>query len=611
MTQHPAAKIPDRLFDDDAAEARWRARFAAPRVTAPQWARDADSRSLYLSNASGVWEVYAWDRDTDSHRQVTDRPNGTFSSSLPPDGQFVWWFADADGDEFGRWVREPFAKDGKDGTVAEPAVPGVPDGYQAGLAIGHELVAVGTATDDGTMIWLSRGGMPAQTIYSHKEDAQVGALSRDESLLAITQSEHGDSRHPAVRVLDALTGAPVADKWDGPGKGLYPLSFAPVRGDQRLLVMHERRGREELLIWDAAAGTETEVVIDLPGELIAEWYPDATGLLVLHTHQARSTLHRYDLANGQLSTLDTPDGTISTAGVRDDGTVEYGWSCAAEPSVVRALSPDGTDRVLLTPAGEPAPPSVELRDTWVEGPAGPVHALYARPSGAQGPLPTVFFIHGGPHAADEDRYSPARALWIDEGFAVVHVNYRGSTGYGSAWRDAIEGQPGLTELADVAAVQDWSVQSGLSDPNRCVFLGYSWGGYLALLALGTQPRRWRAVVAGVPVADYVAAYYEEMEPMRAFDRSLFGGSPEELPELYRRCSPITYVTQVRAPVLVLAGENDPRCPVRQVFNYLDALAGAGKDYAVYHYDAGHGSLVVAETIRQVAAEVAFVRANLR
>jgi dipeptidyl aminopeptidase/acylaminoacyl peptidase len=607
MTQHPAAKIPDRLFDDDGAEARWRARFTAPRVTAPQWARDADSRSLYLSNSSGVWEVYAWDRDTDSHRQVTNRPNGTYSSLLPPDGRFVWWFADTDGDEFGRWVREPFAKDG---TAAEPAVPGAPDGYQAGLAIGNELVAVGAATDDGTTIWLSRGGMPARTIYSHKEDAWVGALSRDESLLAMAQSEHGDSRHPAVRVLDAVTGAAVADKWDGPGKGLYPLSFAPVAGDQRLLVTHERRGREELLIWDIAADSETEVVLDLPGELTADWYPDAAGLLVTHTHQARSTLHRYDITSGKLSTLETPEGTISAAEVREDGTVEYSWSSAAVPSMVRALSPDGTDRVLLTPAGDPAPPSVELRDAWVDGPAGRVHALFARPSDAPGPLPTVFFIHGGPHAADEDRYSPARALWIDAGFAVVHVNYRGSTGYGSVWRDAIEGQPGLTELADVAAVHDWSVQSGLSDPERCVFLGYSWGGYLALLALGTQPQRWQVGIAGVPVADYVTAYQEEMEPMRAFDRSLFGGSPEELPELYRRCSPITYVSQVRAPVLVLAGENDPRCPIQQVYNYLDALAGAGKDYAVYRYDAGHGSLVVAETIRQVAAEIAFVRAKL-
>src|SRR5262249_23430425 len=95
--------------------------------------------------------------------------------------------------------------------------------------------------------------------------------------------------------------------------------------------------------------------------------------------------------------------------------------------------------------------------------------------------------------------------------------------------------------------------------------------------------------------------------LRAFDRALFGGSPDELPALYEQCSPLTYVDAVSAPMLVLAGENDPRCPIRQVDNYLDALAAAGKDYAVYRYDAGHGSLVVTETVRQVATEIAFVR----
>ena len=163
-------------------------------------------------------------------------------------------------------------------------------------------------------------------------------------------------------------------------------------------------------------------------------------------------------------------------------------------------------------------------------------------------------------AADEDRFSAWRAVWVDAGFTVVEVNYRGSTGYGSAWRDAIEGRPGLTELADVAAVHDWAVESGLADPARSVVEGGSWGGYLTLLALGTQPERWAAGVAAVPVADYVAAYEDEMEPLRDFDRALFGGSPEEVGDLYRECSPITYIDKVRAPVLVLAGENDPRCP---------------------------------------------------
>jgi dipeptidyl aminopeptidase/acylaminoacyl peptidase len=67
------------------------------------------------------------------------------------------------------------------------------------------------------------------------------------------------------------------------------------------------------------------------------------------------------------------------------------------------------------------------------------------------------------------------------------------------------------------------------------------------------------------------------------------------------------VDEVRAPVLILAGENDPRCPIRQIDNYLDRLAARGARYAMYRYEAGHGSLVVAETIRYTAAEIAFAR----
>lgn len=606
--QHPAADVPDRLFEDPAAESRWRARFTSPRVSLPHFARDTIERSLYTSNASGTWEIYAWDRSTDTHRQVTDRPNGTHGCALPPDGEQIWWFDDTDGDEFGNWVVEPFAGGAGD---PQPAVLGTAPGYPAGLGLGRRSVAVGAATDDGTTIWISRDGSGAEVIYQNEHDGGVGALSRDEQLLAIVHSEHGDSRHPAVRVLRVSDGSTVAEKWDGPGLGLDVLGFAPVEGDLRLLLTHERRGREELLVWDVGADTECELDLGLPGEVAADWYPDGRSLLVAHTHSARSTLHRFDLTTGELSGLDTAPGTVGSAAVRPDGVVEYSWSSAEQPPAVRALHPDGTDRVLLRPPGEPAPGSQPLADTFVDTRHGPVHALFARPPGGpEGPLPTVFMLHGGPQAADEDRYSPARALWLDAGFAVVHVNYRGSTGYGSAWRDAIEGRPGLTELEDVAAVHDWAVESGLADPARCVAEGWSWGGYLTLLALGTQPQRWAAGVAGVPVADFVAAYADEMEPLRAFDRSLFGGSPEQLPQRYAECSPISYVDAVRAPVLVLAGENDPRCPVRQIDNYLDRLAARGADYRTYRYDAGHGSLVVAETLRQFAAAVHFVRMAL-
>ncbi|WP_186382370.1 S9 family peptidase [Amycolatopsis rhizosphaerae] len=605
-TQHPPAVIPDRLFDDAHAEARWRARFHAPRMSVPDWALDAPDANIYVSNASGVWEVYAWDRATGEHRQVTDRPNGTLHATTSRDGAWIWWFNDTDGDEFGSWVRQPFAGGG----AAAPGVPGVHDGYPAGLEIGHRLVAVGVSTDDGSELFAHADG-ETKRFYASKDDAGIAALSRDERLLAISHSEHGDSRHPAVRILATGGFGTVADKWDGEGKGLTPLEFSPIAGDPRLLLLHERRGREELLVWDVENDTETELRLDLPGEVSAGWYPKADALLVVHFHEGRSSLYRYDLATADLSSLDTPKGRIGGAGARPDGAVEYSWSSAAEPPLIRARATDGTDTVLLTPPGERAPRSVPVTDAFVEGTGGRVHALVARPEDAgDGPLPTVFTLHGGPHSADEDYFSAYRAVWLDAGFAVVEVNYRGSTGYGSAWRDAIEGRPGLTELEDVAAVHGWAVESGLADPARCVVAGASWGGYLTLLAIGTQPDRWAAGVAGVPVADYVAAYEDEMEQLRSFDRALFGGSPETVPAVYKECSPITYVDAVKVPVLVLAGDNDPRCPIRQIENYLDRLAARDVPYEFYRYDAGHGSLVIAETIRQTAAEVYFAQRAL-
>ena len=614
---HPV-QLPDILFADPERENRWRQRFSAVRISLPGWARDAPGYASYVSNETGRYEVYCWDVAGNSQTVATDRPDGTTHATLSADGSELWWFDDTDGDEFGSWRVQPF---GAGPGSAREAMPTVAAGYPAGLKVGTSVVLVGFSDDDGTRVHLAQAGGAPEVVYRHAEDGGVGALSTDETLWVLSHSEHGDSRYPALRALSLPAGDIVGELSDAPGKGLAVIDFSPIRGDQRLLVGHERRGRDELLIWDVESGAVTELAIDLPGDLDADFYPDASALLVVHTSAGRTTVHRYDLATGALTDLPVSTGVVSGASARADGSVWYRWSSAAAPGQLRVLGPDGTDGVLLLPPGDPAPGSEPVRDVWVDGPGGPIHALLAVPpstpgygdTGAAahgGPWPTVFAVHGGPALGDEDSFDASRAAWLDAGFAVVQVNYRGSTGYGSAWRDALTERIGHTELADIAAVHDHLIAQGVVDPAASAITGYSWGGFLVLLALGTQPDRWAAGVAGVPVADYPAAYEDEMEPLKAYDRALFGGSPAEVPEVYRDSSPLTYVEQVRAPVLVLAGENDPRCPIRQIDNYLDALAARGARYALYRYEAGHGSMVVDERVRQHACEIGFVRDSL-
>lgn len=199
---------------------------------------------------------------------------------------------------------------------------------------------------------------------------------------------------------------------------------------------------------------------------------------------------------------------------------------------------------------------------------------------------------------------------MDHGYAVVRVNYRGSTGYGREWTDALKHRVGLIELEDVSAVREWAVSSGLADPDRLVLAGGSWGGYLTLLGVGTQPDVWALGLAAVPVADYVTAYHDEMEALKALDRTLFGGTPEEVPDRFTASSPLTYVDEVKAPVYISAGVNDPRCPIRQIDNYVDRLVARGATHEVYRYDAGHGSLVVEERIKQVRLELDFAARHL-
>ncbi|MBR7672290.1 S9 family peptidase [Streptomyces daliensis] len=584
----------------------WEKRFRAPRVSLPDWAEDAPERSLFVSNVTGTHELYAWDRATGEQRQVTDRPNGTTDGTLTPDGRTIWWFSDTDGDEFGVWMRQPFG-----GGPDEPAVPGLEPSYPAGLAIGRDGTAVvGRSTDDdGTTLHVvpAAGGEPVE-IYRHRESAGVGDLSHDSSLIAIEHTEHGDAMHSALRVV-RTDGTPVAELDDSEGGrrelGLTVLGFAPVDGDARLLVGHQRRGRWEPMIWDTASGDTTDLAIDLPGDVSAEWYPDGSALLVVHSFQARSELWRYELATGGLTRVETPAGSVSSAGARPDGSVEYLWSSAAEAPRVRST----TGAVVLDPPGMKAPDSVPVEDTWVEGPGGTVHALVQRPEG-EGPFPTVFEVHGGPTWHDSDAFAAQPAAWIDHGFAVVRVNYRGSTGYGRAWTDALKHRIGLIELEDIEAVREWAVSSGLADPERMVLAGGSWGGYLTLLGLGTQPKAWALGLAAVPVADYVTAYWDEMEALKSMDRTLLGGTPDEVPERFEASSPLTYVDAVRAPVYISAGVNDPRCPIRQVDNYVTRLEDRGHPHEVYRYDAGHGSLVVEERIKQLRLEIDFALRHL-
>lgn len=546
---------------------------------------------VYGSNHEGTFEVYTLDTSAGEERRLTSRTEGTgyrVPGRIDPAGKTVWWWDDEGGSEFGIWRTQPFmGGDARSATDLPPA-------YSTGLALGEGFAIVGRSTGRGSEIH-SVAVDGSRQLYAHREYARVASLSQDDRLVAIEHSEHGDSRNPEVRILDR-GGRPVAELWDGPGRGLRARRWSFLAGDARLIVMHDRAGLARPLILDVARNEQIEIEIDLPGEIDADWYPDGQALLIEHVDRGRGELYRYDLGTGGLLRLPTPTGSVGGAGVRPDGDVWFAISTSAEPPALRSMS----GQTILPRGGPDIPVGIRYRDIDAAG----VHGFLAEPAGTR-PHPTIFIVHGGPEHHDTDSFSAGVQAWVDHGFAVVCVNYRGSTGYGKEWRDAIKGRPGLTELEDIAATHDALVRAGVADPGRSVISGGSWGGYLTLLGLGTQPDRWSLGIAAVPIGDYVAAFEDEMEPLKRYDAALFGGTPDEIPEVYRSRNPITFVGEVRVPVMLLVGRNDPRCPARSADLYVERLRALAKPHEVYSYEAGHGSLRLEEQIRQVEAEITF------
>lgn len=590
---------------------QWEQRFRAGEVLLPEWAAREPSHAVLVASASGALQVHSYNATTGQLVRATNRPAGTTRATIDPTGQWIWWFDDTDGDERGIWRRQPFGSTAQ--RRPERAIELSP-AHDAGLLLAADGTAIVGRSDPrfGTQIHqllvgaAGYGATAPVLVYGHPQPARAAALSFDGNLVAIEHSEHGDALHPAIKIARADSGAVLAGLYDGPGLGLWPQAFAPVDGDVRLLVRHERGGHRALVIWDGQRGLQRPIDLGLPGDVLdAAWAADARSLLVRVDHQARTLLYRYHLSDGTVRPVGPTVGTVTAATPRPRDDAWARRSSAASPPAVMVAS---TDRELLH-VGTRAPSSVPVRDIWAQGSAGPVHALLRVPAG-QGPHPVIVRAHGGPHGRDADVFDAESAAWVDHGFAVLNVNYRGSTGYGSAWRESVTEDVGFGELSDIEAVHAQLVRDGVVDPDRSILSGKGWGGYLTLLGLGVQSQRWALGIALAPVADTVGAYAAETATLQAQDRALHGGTPAEEPESYRRASPLSYVDQVRVPVLIFGSRNDARGPIGQIEEYVRALDQAGGDVEAVYSEGGHVTLVDADRISRMRLQLSFAHRHL-
>jgi len=589
----------------------WRLRFQAPFVQFPRWSKVRPDLLVFIGNEGGTTQVWSLDQLSGVRREVTHQRIGVEEVVLDSDGKGAVWWSDDSGDEKGQWVVTSL----DDGSTV-PLLADTPDGWSQGIAIAGSTIAVAVTDDTTYRLFVSIDGESPRLIRESTKplglgrewETTDGGLSADGKLICYRHSDEGDMLHFGLRVVDPLTGATVDEMVDA-GLTLKVASWSPIEGDQRVVVIHERDGFERPTLWEPLTGIRRDYPLDLPGPVdVAGWWPDASAVLVLHEYDGRRQLYKLELGSGDLSLVHDPDGWVSGAAVRPGGEIWLRDESATRPPAVRTVTGD----VVLAPSGVGPPAGRPHRSLRFPGPSGELtHMLLTVPA-TTGPHPVVMMVHGGPEWAYPDDFDPREQAFVDNGFAVAKVNYRGSTGSSVSWRTALhDGNIGFPEVADIVAGLDYLVAEGIADPDRAAIEGWSWGGYISLLAIGLHPLKFAAAIGGIPVCDSVMTHEDCSPPQQAYDLAIMGGSPTDLPHVYVERSPSTYLPQVRTPVLLIAGEHDSACPIRQVRHYASVLEKTGRDVQLHVYDAGHHANSVDQKIQHAELELEFLSRHIQ
>lgn len=576
-------------------DALWKQRWRASGIWGMDVARQVPSRGMVVTTQSGTGQLYAWDVATGELRQLTHREESVFDGYLSPQGSYVYYLRDEGGSETGHYVRIPW------GTGEEQDLTSDMSPYAALYRCAE--------SDDGSMfaftpteaegfplycIRLSQGAVLGAPKELHRSPKLVddAALSYDGGLVVIATTEHAEARQYSLMVVSTDDGRRIGELSDLPEGSVRDRAFSPLSGDVRILGMADRSGYNRPLIWNPVTGERTDLLIaDLTGDVEPlDWSLGGSTILLRQTYRASHQLYTLNLETGEIRHLDHPSGSYETACFGPEGRIIALWADSTHLPQVIALDIRSGESLGTVLAASEAPPARPLRSIAFRSSDGEeIQGWLGVPEG-EGPFPAILSVHGGPHMVMPEFYDAEAQSWLDHGYAYLSINYRGSTTFGREFKEKIWGDLGHWEVEDMVAARDWLVEQGIAQSRAIVLTGASYGGYLTLMALGKYPHLWAAGMAMVAPADMVTEYYDGTDWSRAYLTAMLGGGPDEKPEQYAASSPITYAEQVQAPLLVIQGSNDLRCPPAQMERYASRMQELGKPFEIVWFDAGHEGL---------------------
>lgn len=486
----------------------------------------------------------------------------------------------------------------------------------------------------------------------------------DRILLATNRRDGADFD---VLIHSVLTGEErvIYDK----GGTVLEVAASPDSHYVALTLPGPESGTERIVLVNTMPPTGDEEIVELSGaqehcaNRLIGWLPDDSGLLVTSNHgrdlTAIARIDPHSGARGELVTSDeyeltgwlSPDGSTLLVHSNNDGSSELSLHAADTGEFLRAVD--------LPEAGwcfEPLPDPVWANDSRhvvisFTSPTRPGDVIRLENPSCRSQIPTasseplidrrltrptvhrvpsfdeqlipclvyepdnprgsaVLIIHDGPAGQSAYSFDPIAQGLVTQGHTVVLPNVRGSTGYGHRWQAADDRLRRLDAVVDLAALHDWLPTIGV-DASRTALWGDSYGGYLVLAGLAFQPDRWAAGVdvAGVPA---LRTYLRNTADHRRTAREREFGSATSDAEFLDSASPLHKADEIRAPLFMVHGADDPRVPLSEARRVADAVGGGGNECELLVYeDEGRVLTKRANRIDAYSRAVEFLGRHLR
>jgi dipeptidyl aminopeptidase/acylaminoacyl peptidase len=392
----------------------------------------------------------------------------------------------------------------------------------------------------------------------------------------------------------------------GPETATFQPEFTP--DGRRLLYVTDETGWGRIVAHDISSGDRTWLTPDGVEHGAPAWQqgqrtyavlPDGRSLAAIRNERGFLQIRRIDLETGESIPIEAlseyTDATQLAAAPRGNRIAFVAAGPTVPPRVVEHDLATGAVRTRARASGETVPASALARCeavSWTTAGGETAHGLFYAPASdrfeAAGRPPLVVLIHGGPTSQVRAGWRTEAQFLATRGYAVLFVNYRGSTGYGREYMLRLRGNWGVCDVEDAISGRQQLADASRIDPERTVIMGGSAGGFTVLQTMATHPEAFTAGICLFGVADqfHLAAETHKFES-RYLD-TILGPLPEAA-AVYRERSPVRHADRIRRPLAVFQGEIDRVVPKAQSDAIVEALKRTGTPHVYHVYEGeGHG-----------------------